>query len=401
MWKRLRLHPLPRRQGAPRLEPNLSVAARRQVKAPAIALLLTGILNWVLIPAAMLLFQWGVPHAGIYSRLAVPEPVLVVLGLLSLALCSFIVFAALKMMQLEDRTAAMVASVLAILVSPGNLVGLPVGIWSLVVLNQREVREAFVPRRRRTPDTTPVSSWVLVARWTARVSGTLLLGFYAIFILAEGLPPIAAQPEGVQLNFVALGLMLAGFAVGWKREGTAALLVASGWTLWHISEGRISWNFLQTPVPVAALYGFCWWATRGRRTGVVVWTTAALAVALGLGRLLLPTSVFVRGQVVDALTGQPVQHVELRLLPRPQRADKGDFPNARSDEQGRYRLYVGWYGAGKRVIVSRAGYTTLTTNLGPRALGQRNVSRDFCSGANHRSEKHRQTCGPSHPTGGY
>jgi hypothetical protein len=47
------------------------------------------------------------------------------------------------MMQLEKRGAALLGSVLAILVSPGNLIGLPLGIWALVVLHRREVREAF------------------------------------------------------------------------------------------------------------------------------------------------------------------------------------------------------------------------------------------------------------------
>jgi RNA polymerase sigma-70 factor (ECF subfamily) len=220
--------------------------------------------------------------------------------------------------------------------------------------------------------------WVIAARWTARVFGTLLLAFYAFFILAEGLPPIAAQPEGVQLNFVALGLMLAGFVAGWKREGTAALLIACGWTLWQISEGRIKWNLFQTPLPVAMLYGFCWWATRGRRTSVVVGAVVTLAVALGLGQLFLPTSVFVRGAVVDAQTGQPVPNVELRLLPRTPRAlEKGDLPNARANQNGRFTLYVGWYAAAKQVALSAPGYATLTTNLGPRGLGERSVSRDF------------------------
>lgn len=219
---------------------------------------------------------------------------------------------------------------------------------------------------------------VIAARWTARVFGTLLLAFYAFFVLAEGLPPIAAQPEGVQLNFVALGLMLAGFVAGWKREGTAALLIACGWTLWQISEGRIKWNLFQTPLPVAMLYGFCWWATRGRRTSVVAGTVFALAVALGLGQLFLPTSVFVRGAVVDAQTGQPVPNVELRFLPRTPRAlEKGDLPNARANQSGRFTLYVGWFASAKRVALSAPGYATLTTHLGPRALGERNLRRDF------------------------
>src|SRR5690349_7396033 len=59
--------------------------------------------------------------------------------------------------------------------------------------------------------TSVASKWVLPARWTARVFGSLLFAFFGFFILAEGLPAIASQPEGVQLNFIALGLMLVGF----------------------------------------------------------------------------------------------------------------------------------------------------------------------------------------------
>jgi len=236
--------------------------------------------------------------------------------------------------------------------------------------------------RKSTPKEAPkpTESIKLVsgARWTARILGTLLLAFYGFFVLAEGLPPIASQPEGVQLNFVALGLMLAGFVAGWKREGTAALLIACGWTLWQISEGHIKWNLFQTPLPVAMLYGYCWWATRGRRTSVVAGTIVALAVVLGLGQLFLPTSVFVLGAVVDAQTGQPVPNAEFRLLPRtPRSLEKGDLPNARANQNGRFTLYMGWFSEAKQVALSAPGYATLTTNLGPRAWGERNVSRDF------------------------
>jgi serine/threonine protein kinase len=131
--------------------------------------------------------------------------------------------------------------------------------------------------------TLTATKWVTAARWTARGFSTLLLVFYGVFILAEGLPPITSQPEGVQLNFAALGLMLIGFIVGWKREGAAAILIASGWTLWHVSEGHLRWNLLQTPLPIAALYAVCWWVMRGRKTARLLTITALLAVALGLG----------------------------------------------------------------------------------------------------------------------
>ena len=221
-------------------------------------------------------------------------------------------------------------------------------------------------------------NWVNVARWTARVFSVLLLAFYGFFILGEGLPPVASQPEGVQLNFVALGLMLLGFIIGWKREGAAALLIAAGWTLWRISEGHMRWDLFHTPLPVAALYGYCWWVTQGRRTHVAATALIMFAATLGLGRLFVPTSVFVRGTVLDAQTGEPVPNAELRLLSRSARVlEKDDRPGALADKNGHFALYVGWYDEAKQVAIAAAGYPTLTTNLGPRMLGQRSVNRDF------------------------
>ena len=252
--------------------------------------------------------------------------------------------------------------------------------WYLYRRYLRGGNKPAAPASAQNPLSTalPASKSVMVARWIARVFSILLLAFYGVFILAEGLPPIAAQPEAVQLNFVALGLMLLGFIVGWRREGTAALLIASGWILWHISEGRVSWNFFQTPLPVAALYGFSWWATRARRTGVVVASVVVLAVLLELGSLFCPTSIFVRGTVSDQTTGLPIADARLGLAQRNSEViDLANEPNARTGKDGRFTLYIGWYSAENRMAVFAPGFATLETNLGPRSLGQRNVSRDF------------------------
>ena len=57
------------------------------------------------------------------------------------------IIGALKMMRLESHRWAMTASVLALLpCSPVSLLGLIAGIWSLVVLNRRDVVEAFAAR---------------------------------------------------------------------------------------------------------------------------------------------------------------------------------------------------------------------------------------------------------------
>jgi RNA polymerase sigma-70 factor (ECF subfamily) len=269
------------------------------------------------------------------------------------------------------------------------LLGVVLGVGNGILAGAFTLLGIFIWRRSRptldeppTPGASkkepPEHTGMKAARWTARSFGTLLLAFYGLFILGEGLPPIGSQPEGVQLNFLALGLMLLGFVVGWKHEGAAALLIGTGWALWQVSEGRLKWNLFQTPVPVAALYAFCWWATRGRKTGVLAGAAIALAALLGLGQLFVPTNVFVRGTVTDAQTGRPVPDVEMKLLPRTARLlGKSHAPDARSAKDGRFGLYVSWYAEAKQVDILAAGYLRLTTNLGPRGLGQRTVRRDF------------------------
>ena len=55
-----------------------------------------------------------------------------------------IIIGALQMMRLKSYGGAMMASVLALLpCGPLILVGIPIGIWSLVVLNREKVKAAF------------------------------------------------------------------------------------------------------------------------------------------------------------------------------------------------------------------------------------------------------------------
>jgi predicted Ser/Thr protein kinase len=146
--------------------PALAEVAR-QVKGPAIGLLVTGILNWILIPLVVLFlgYLWvpQVHAAGLSKTLAL------VLLVTPLILCAVITLAAIKMMRLEAWWLALAAAVLAMMVSPGNLVGLPIGIWALAVLSRREVRGAFAARKRgqaapvgRPRGAAPVWPWVVV-----------------------------------------------------------------------------------------------------------------------------------------------------------------------------------------------------------------------------------------------
>ena len=185
--------------------------------------------------------------------------------------------------QASDRSFSLPGALGAVAAVTVVVVGSGVWLVSTLVrwLGRPVTSTANASQEARRPVTPQnIFNWVTAGRWTARIFGTLLLVFFGTFIVAEGLPPIASQPEGVQLNFVALGLMLAGFGVGWKREGAAALLIALGWTMWQVSEGRMRWNLFQTPLPVAMLYGYCWWASRGRNKNVLLPMLMAVAVAL-------------------------------------------------------------------------------------------------------------------------
>jgi hypothetical protein len=56
-----------------------------------------------------------------------------------------ILFGGLKMQKLENYGLAMAASIVAMIpcISPCCLVGLPIGIWAVVVLSKPEVKNAF------------------------------------------------------------------------------------------------------------------------------------------------------------------------------------------------------------------------------------------------------------------
>ncbi|MBN1223527.1 MAG: hypothetical protein JXB23_09775 [Candidatus Aminicenantes bacterium] len=66
-------------------------------------------------------------------------------SLVGIIIAAFVIYAALKMKELSQWNLAVVASVLALIpcVSPCCIVGLPIGIWSLIVLTKPEVRSAF------------------------------------------------------------------------------------------------------------------------------------------------------------------------------------------------------------------------------------------------------------------
>jgi predicted Ser/Thr protein kinase len=114
--------------------------AWHQVRGPAIGLMVAGVLNWVLIPVTFLAGLVLFSHLGVDRGLSVATPVIPALAFIS---GSVIFVAGLKMKRLEAFWLAVLGSILAMVITPGNIVGLPIGIWSLVVLSRRDVRQVF------------------------------------------------------------------------------------------------------------------------------------------------------------------------------------------------------------------------------------------------------------------
>jgi hypothetical protein len=138
--------------------PNSDARAREEVNVPAILLLvvggllaaysLYGVANNLLGSNQKMIDAFNDnPQLAQYSGLATTMSRFgVVFSLFFLGVSGFIIWAALQMRQLKMWTVSFIASILAMIpcfTSCCCLVGLPIGIYALVVLNKPEVKSAF------------------------------------------------------------------------------------------------------------------------------------------------------------------------------------------------------------------------------------------------------------------
>lgn len=70
------------------------------------------------------------------------------INIVELGVAGFIVYGALQMKDLKNHAMAMVAAIISMIpcVSPCCLIGLPAGIWALIVLSKPEVKAAFAKK---------------------------------------------------------------------------------------------------------------------------------------------------------------------------------------------------------------------------------------------------------------
>ena len=132
--------------------------ARQKVSGPAIGLMITAALGFlgaifkIIAPLAGLnnfqtsganlppqfqqFQQWATQMNGTMG---------VVTGILGLAMCVLIFYGALQMQKLTNHGLCMAASIIAMVpcLSPCCCIGLPIGIWALVVLSKADVKGFF------------------------------------------------------------------------------------------------------------------------------------------------------------------------------------------------------------------------------------------------------------------
>lgn len=123
-------------------------SARDAVIAPAVALLVAGIIGLVSMGGLTVLgtLGWLMEDAAHANAEEVAEFITGVLMFTVAALANAaIIFCAIQMQRLKSYALALTGAILAVIpgISPCCVLGIPFGIWALVVIHQPDVKNAF------------------------------------------------------------------------------------------------------------------------------------------------------------------------------------------------------------------------------------------------------------------
>ncbi len=206
------------------------------LRAPARALVAVGIFEWIACWVTVILL--GLVDRDAAAAWVGGEEVLgrmvVAVALLGAALSAVVILAGLKLSRRESRGLCLTGSVTAMLVSPGNVLGLPIGLWALYILTRPEVQRAF-HENERTPVRTPQER----VRWPAIgliVYGGLTLLLEGMYVLGTLVQWEEEGLEAVRASLQELGpLLLAGMVVG---VPVAILAIIAGRRLLRLQSQR-------------------------------------------------------------------------------------------------------------------------------------------------------------------
>jgi hypothetical protein len=130
-----------------------SSSALEQVNGPGIGLIVTGALGIVFTLGRMAMMLAGIGLGAMQSSSSDAEKMFagmmgtfgVAFGVIGLIGGLIVLYGGIKMRKLESYGLCMTASILAMIpcLSVCCIIGLPIGIWSLVVLSKPEVKNFF------------------------------------------------------------------------------------------------------------------------------------------------------------------------------------------------------------------------------------------------------------------
>ena len=132
--------------------PAPASAAAALVAGPAIGLIVTAILGALVQMVSLIRLLLVHNSMPVNSQMPgqawvamLSGPIGVVMSIIAILMSVVILLGALKMKKLESYGLAMTASILAMIpcLSPCCVIGLPIGIWALMVLSKPEVKSAF------------------------------------------------------------------------------------------------------------------------------------------------------------------------------------------------------------------------------------------------------------------
>jgi tRNA A-37 threonylcarbamoyl transferase component Bud32 len=262
------------RDGTEAADPN---AVRFRVVPPAAGLIFTGLVVFAqgVILAALLLTMPpdALRHEGILNPI-------IVLGLfLTTAIAGVFVVGGVKLMRLDSYTWPLVAAIWAVLpFSYAWIIGLPFGIWTLLLLRKPEVRAAF-RRGRQEPDESRdhaqagASEWRAPPRQTTGPIQRRLRGFvgslYSLMVHSRVEQRAESRAEMDSREPVVVAAAPAqprskpdhprrakrGSWLFWLGTGAAILilsLLAFGFAL-LLSESKSNWNLSQERPPFVVL----------------------------------------------------------------------------------------------------------------------------------------------------
>ena len=171
---------------------------RSRLRIPAIGLLLAGTINFVLLAIAGFFLVFKVPAGGTKASFAS------IASLPVLVLSVLVVIGAWQMLRVRSYALSVAASIFAIISPPSCLLGLPFGIWSLIVLSRRDVRVAFglhksVAGAKQHPNAGATSTEQRLSK-TALFGAIVAILFFAWFLVIGGYYFQARREAAVALS---------------------------------------------------------------------------------------------------------------------------------------------------------------------------------------------------------